>query len=467
MRAKLGNAVIPSEVEGSRVGALRFRRGIPRLRFAALGMTACCLAAAKASHAITLETVLQKTLEKNPAIAQAKSDVEQAAGRRLVFRSIAWPSARLNVPAGVQGGHRAGESTKGFGFARGAFGQPILNAAIAPSFRRGDVDVLIAQQQLNVTVTEQLHAARLAFYSALYNRALQTLREEQRQRLDQNVASQKQRYEAGLTDRSAFTGATVQARELDSQIESARRALKQAQLELALAMGDDPSQDLPEPEGDLEFSARTVDLKSETKTALEHRPDLQLARELVHAANQDQRIIEAGYYPAITANISGQYIPVTGIHREGSTRRTDDFISSETREGAGYTWRVIDSGMTTGAVRKARAAREINEVALQKLETNVSRELMRIRNDLLAIEARHNSLASAENAAEESTRTVEQNLSGGLASELEYRLTQNGYLETRSGLLSAAYFYNVAIAEWDRATGHYFQFSEDTPQNVH
>jgi len=65
---------------------------------------------------------------------------------------------------------------------------------------------------LNVAVTEQLHAARLAFYSALYNRALQTLREEQRQRLDENVASQKQRYEAGLTDRSGFTSATVEAR---------------------------------------------------------------------------------------------------------------------------------------------------------------------------------------------------------------------------------------------------------------
>jgi outer membrane protein TolC len=90
----------------------------------------------------------------------------------------------------------------------------------------------------------------------------------------------------------------------------------------------------------------------------------------------------------------------------------------------------------------------------------VGRELLRIHNELHAIEARHKSLASAENAAEESTQTVEQNLVGGLASQLEYRVTQNGYLETRSGLLSAVYFYNVALAEWDRATGRYFQFSE-------
>jgi outer membrane protein TolC len=420
-------------------------------------LTAGCI---QTSQAITLEAVLQTALEKNPAILQAKANVEQASGRRLVFRSIAWPSARLSVPAGAQGGHRAGESTTGFGFAQGALGQPIFNAAIPSSFRRGDVDLLIAQQQLNVAVTEQLHAARLAFYSALYNRALQTLREQQQRRLDENVASQKQRYEAGLTDRSAFTSATVDARELDSQVESARGGYKEARLNLALAMGENPAQSLPEPEGDLEFSPRTVDLESETKRALERRPDLRLARELVRAANEDQRIIEAGWYPVVTAYVAGHYLPVTGIHREGSTSRTNDFISSEVREGANYTWRVIDNGAVTGAVRKARAAREINEVALQKLEANVGRELLRIHNELHAIEARHKSLASAENAAEESTQTVEQNLVGGLASQLEYRVTQNGYLETRSGLLSAAYFYNVALAEWDRATGRYFQFSE-------
>src|SRR5438067_13393269 len=120
---------------------------------------------------VTLDKVLDTTLEKNPAIQQAKSNLEQAAGRRLVLRSIIWPNVKANVPAGVQGGDRAGStSTKIFGFARGSFTQPLINAAILPSLRRGDVGVLIAQQQLNLAVEEQLHAARLAFYGALYSR---------------------------------------------------------------------------------------------------------------------------------------------------------------------------------------------------------------------------------------------------------------------------------------------------------
>src|SRR2546430_17539449 len=102
---------------------------------------------------VTLDKVLNTTLEENPAIRQAKANLEQAAGRRLVLRSIVWPNLKVNVPAGVQGGHRAGEnSTKIFGFARGSFTQPLINAAIPPSLRRGDVDLLIAQQQLNLVV---------------------------------------------------------------------------------------------------------------------------------------------------------------------------------------------------------------------------------------------------------------------------------------------------------------------------
>jgi outer membrane protein len=420
--------------------------------------------------AITLETVLQTTLERNLAIQEAKSGVEEAAGRRLVLRSIIWPKVAMAVPAGVQGGHRAGEEGfKAFAFARGFFTQTLFDASVPPSIRRGDVEVLIAQQQLNVAVVQQLHQARLAFYAALYNRSLQSIREEQRRKLEDNVATQKNRYEAGLIDRTALTSATVEARELDSQIVSAQRAYAEARLQLAKSMGLDLSQNatLPEPEGDLTIAPIVIDVNSETTASLERRADLKLARLMVRAANEDQRIIEAGYYPAITGNVTGDYIPVTGIHREGSTSRTQDFISSEIRETASYTWHVVDNGKVWGAALRSRATREINELTYRKLEMEVPRELARIANNLKGIASREISIATASAAAQESAIAVQQNLVSGLVSPLEYRVTQNAFLETKSGLLEARYQHNLAVAEWDRATGRYFQFSDDTAQNVH
>jgi outer membrane protein TolC len=416
------------------------------------------------ARAITLREVLDTTLEKNPAIQEAKAGLEEAAGKRLVFRSVILPDFRVGVPAGVQAGHRAGESgVKGFGIGRAWLNQTLFDMAVPPSLRRGDVEVLIAEQQLNVTVVEQLHSARLAFYAALYNRSLESIRDEQRQKLEENVATQKNRFEAGLADKSAFTSATIEADELVRQIESAHRAYRGAQLKLADAMAIDPAQSsLPEPEGELEFVPMHVDLASETAAALQRRADLKLARLFANAANQDQRIIAAGYYPAVGGSIRGEYVPVTGIHRQESTSKTQDFIGSEIMERATYTWRVIDNGEVGGAVLKARAAREENELTCRKLEANVGRELSRIANNLQAIDARETSLADASVAAEDGARTVRENVASGLVSPLEYRITQNAFLKTKSGLLDAIYQHNLALAEWDRATGRYFQFSDES-----
>jgi len=432
-----------------------------RAKFAAAILSLSILPIA---HGITLDAVLNKTLENNPEIQRAKANLEAATGRRLVLRSIAWPNLRLNLPAGVQGGYRAGSTdTKLFGFVRGSLAQPLINAAIPPSFRRGDVEVLIAEQQLNLAVEQQLHTARLAYYSAAYNRELLSVREKQRAHLDENVASQSDRYRAGLVDRSAFTTATIEARELDPMVEASRRSYSAAQLQLAEVMGVSLSSNRVaiEPDGGLTFVPVIVDLNNETATALERRTDIKLARLLVRAANEDERIIAAGYYPSASGLIQADYIPVTGIHREGSTSRTQDFIGSEIREGAAYTWQVIDNGKVTGAVIKARKAREINEVELHKLEASVGRQLSQIQNDLKGSEARYQSFAAGTSNAEQTAAGIQQNLGSGLSSQLEYRLAEGSSLKARSGLLEANYLHNVAQAEWDRATGRYFQFAED------
>jgi len=426
--------------------------------------TSLFLSILSATHGITLDAVLNKTLENNPEIQRAKANLEIATGHRIVLRSLAWPNLRLNVPAGVQGGDRAGSTaTKIFGFVRGSLTQPLINTVIPPSFRRGDTEVLIAQQQLNLAVEEKLHAARLAFYSAVYNRELLSIREKQRTRLDENVASQNDRYQAGVVDRSAFTTATVQARELDPLVESSRRAYSAAQLQLAEFMGVSLSSNvtLPAPDGELSFTSVNIDLNSETAAAVDRRTDIKLARLLVRAANEDERIIAAGYYPSAYGIITADYIPVSGIHREGATTRTQDFLSSEIIEGAAYTWQVIDNGKVGGSVLRAHKAREINEIELHKLEAGVGRQLSQIQNDLTGIEARYNSFSSGTENAQQTAAAVQQNLGSGLASQLEYRVAEGGYLNTQTGLLEASYLNNIARAEWDRATGRYFQFAED------
>ena len=99
---------------------------------------------------------------------------------------------------------------------------------------------------------------------------------------------------------------------------------------------------------------------------------------------------------------------------------------------------------------------------MAKLEANVPRELARMENNLRAIAARHDSLSKAVEVAEKNVAVVEQSWQQGLASQLEFRTAETDLLATRGGILKAAYQQETTRAEWDRATGRYFQFSDDT-----
>lgn len=419
------------------------------------------------TQAITLEAALARTLENNPQIRAAKAGLEQASGRRLVLRATALPDIRVLTPGGVQGGKRAGEKeVQPFAFARGGLTQPLFNNGIPAAYRRGDIEVLLARQRLNLAVMAQLHTVRLAFYTAAYNRSMGTLAEAQRERLRRNSLAQADRYQAGQTDRGTMTVARLLEQQLQPRVEAARRLYDGALLTLAQTMGDDlgPGAKMPTADGEMHFTPLRVDAQAETRAALANRADLKLARLLVRAAGEDQRIIEAAYFPMLSATISGDYIPVSDIRRgsEGSARRSDDIISSELRTGVAYTWRVMDNGRVRGPAIQQRAAREINELVLEKLETEVPRELTRIENNLRAIAARQESLAKAVSVSEKNVIDVQNNFAAGLSSQLEYRTSESSFLETKAGLLDVALQQNLARAEWDRATGRYLQFSDET-----
>ncbi len=426
---------------------------------------------AASAPAITLETALQRTMDNNPVIQRARLDLEKASGRRLIFRSVALPNAGIGAVGGDQGGSRAGQkANQPFGFGYGGFTQPLFNAAIPASWRRGDIEVLIAQQQLNMAVVEQLHAVRVAFSTGVYNRSFRQLGLEERKHLQGISRTQKARYESGLTQRDAFIGAEMQTRELDPRIEAAERAYQGAALQLANVMGDDLTgrNPLPQLESELRYNPVPFDVAAATSAALDQRSDLKLARLLVRAAREDERIMEAAYYPAINATVDGDYIPVSGVRRQsdGSPHRTDDIVSSELREGAAYSWRVVDNGKVGGAVEQRRSSREINELLLRKLEANVPRDLARIHNNLEGIAKNYASLSRATAAAEQSTSTINENLAGGVSSQLEARLAENAALKIKTELLSLAYQQNLALAELDRVTGRYLQFSDARAKNM-
>ena len=86
---------------------------------------------------------------------------------------------------------------------------------------------------------------------------------------------------------------------------------------------------LPEPDGELQSIPMRVDVDSETAAAFTARADLKLARLFVRAANEDQRIIAADYYPRVAEAFQGNGSRSQEFIAKESTSKTQDFIGSE------------------------------------------------------------------------------------------------------------------------------------------
>src|ERR1035437_464494 len=235
------------------------------------------------TYDLTLEDCLAATFRQNPEIQRLRADVEGAVGTRLVYSSRALPNLSAEVSAGGRGGDlynplqiKTITNTNGSVFATNSAAQlypqpfslmtaessqPLIDVGIPPSLRRGKLEVVLAQQNLNREVTERLYEARVTFLEALYLRDLIALYDEIDQRLQRNVDSEQQRFDVGMGNEGAVKSARIQ--ELNQKLDLAdlrnryftaiTRLAELAGRDLRNATNAAPQLRLPKPVGALRY----------------------------------------------------------------------------------------------------------------------------------------------------------------------------------------------------------------------
>lgn len=420
---------------------------------------------ASAEHKpVTLAECYTQTLERNLDIQRQRAGVEQAAGVKTVFTARALPRASMSGSAGYSGGTLYGPGGP-FAVFQTEASQPIFDMGIPASLRRGRLEVIIAQQTLNRAVTEQLHATRLAFLRSLAARRLFDLHQQIETHLQANVRSAQQRFEAGMTSRQNVRQAEVQLLSLKPALSKAQRDYVNAVTDLDECLGSKPAAkgklQLPEPTGNLEYAALKIDMEKEGSRAIQRRPDLVLLRELIKAAAEEKRMVQAGYYPFVALTAFSQYFPETavfGVRPEIVSGQ--DARQSETRLGAAFTWQVIDAGKVRGASSRIESGRQTMEITLRRLEENVPRELRVLARTLETIDARLAALKKSAAESEEMLKLVEARVKLGEATQLDFLNAQTNLLSTQRGILLAVFENEAARAEFDRVTGRYLDFSD-------
>ncbi|MGO9245629.1 MAG: TolC family protein [Verrucomicrobiia bacterium] len=439
------------------------------------------------TYDLTLDDCLAATFRQYPEIQRLRVDVERAIGTKTIFRSRALPQLSTQVAIGLRGGnlYNSGQSktnaiTGGvttnnataiyptpFSTLAAEFSQPLIDVGIPPALRRGRLEVVIAQQNLNREVTDRLHEARTTFLRALYRRDLIALHEDIDQQLQANVQTEQQRLDVGTGSEAALKSAKIQELNLQLELSNLRGDYFAMVTRITELCGLNLSEDtkgsrqlwLPRPVGDLQYAPVTVDLPRESAYALENRADLKLLRALVDATAADRQSVQAGYFPFVSLVGSALLIPQDYL----LTRQTQIVVgqqteSTEGRAGVAMSWQVIDNGQVTGASRRIEATRQIYEVTLHKLEQNVPRELATVEGSLQNADARHAALAKSAAEAEENLKLIETRIALGQATQLDFLNAQSNLLSVRAGLADTMYSHEVARAELDRVTGRYLQF---------
>jgi outer membrane protein TolC len=411
------------------------------------------------TNSITLTQCFTEVLAHNDELARLRKDVERAVGTKIELRAADLAQINGELDGGIRGGSLYGH-TSDYAFALANFSQPVFNTGILATWRRGQSEVLVAQQRLNVAVSDRLQEVRSYYLRAQRLGQLIAVSEEIIQRLEGNVTSEQQRREVGTSGPRPVLQAKVQLLAAQADLTAFRREAFEMQTRLAETMGR-PMGQLPAVIGELPHETVAFDWSAQAQIALKRRADLKLLRALIKSAAEDKRIVDAGYFPYISLIASGLYIPgKKQVSQVTPIIQGQVALATEARYGGALTWQIVDNGSVTGASRQVAAVRQEYEISLRQLEQNIPRELARIGHSIEDANAQLTALNQSVTESAEQVRLVESRISVGQATQLDFSDAQRNLLAVRQGVVDALFQYDTALADLDGVTGRYLEFAE-------
>ena len=311
--------------------------------------------------------------------------------------------------------------------------------------------------------------ARVAFHTALYDRSLESLGRSQRERLDANMRSEEARYQAGTVDRGALAAATLQARELDPQIEEAQHAYGAAILQLATAMGGDLG---PGAQSAL-ARRRTRNFSRVNSAARRTRPPLHSSAAPISSSRGCSlgraAKMSASSRPVIIRGSSSRFSAATFprpelVAKPAPVPRSARTTSSPRKSARA---RATPGACSTTAksaapsLQRARAARD-QRTAIAEARARASAANWP-RCKIISARSRRVTIRSDRPWTWRKIISRRWRRAGSRVSRRNWNFAppKPALLATRRGLLDTAFQQNVALAEWDRATGRYFQFTDE------
>ena len=421
--------------------------------------------AAQRHPSVTLETALSIALKQNPDILKAVHEIERTRGHVVEIRAQALPSLQatgsynqyapelIGSGSASSGSNVIGSSST---FASGtqdkswriAFQvQQILYSGgkVKAAMKIADLTQDTSLQMLRETVATVVAKVRTQFYTAMLNRELITVAEESIVLLSDQLKDQENRFTAGTVPRFNVLQAEVELANARPDLIRAKNNLHISRLQLAKTLGLD-TDDEPEVVGTLRMIPREVNLSRALAAARDNRAILKAQQNTVAGDEQQIVVAKAGYKPSLTADVGYEVV---------NSRSSSDLakLTNGWYLGVNGTWAIFDGFATKGKVEQARASLASAKVSLadsvQQVELEVQKAYAQAKVSRQVIASQ----AKVVEQADEALRLAKERLNAGAGTQLDVLNARLALTKARTTQKQALSDYNVALAEYDRATG--------------
>jgi outer membrane protein len=404
---------------------------------------------------LTLDQSLQYALEHNFAIRQARQRLREQEGLIVEVKAAVLPNAALT----------AGYSRYDADLYDANPGQPsnYQNWQVALTVRQliysgGGVSAALdaarstrsaALLDLQATVNEVLLDVRTKYADVLLNRARITVQEQNVALLEEQLATTRNRFEAGSVSQFEVLRSEVALANAKPALIRARNAFRNAIEDLRAALGyqnELPSdlKKIPEFTGELVFTPVSYELESALAAARAKRPELQRLEQLAKARESGLVNARSGYKPELY--LTGGYMG----RKSGLSNAFSDTLDGWT-VGVEGSWAVFDGNRTRGKVAQARA--QLNQARLGLSEQTLAIEV-EVRRSLSSLQEAAELAGAAEKVveqADEALRLADVRYSNGAATQLDVLESRVALTEARLNRVEANYRHTVALAALRKA----------------
>ena len=421
--------------------------------------------AAQRHPSVTLETALSIALKQNPDILKAVHEIERTRGHVVEIRAQALPSLQatgsynqyapelIGSGSASSGSNVIGSSST---FASGtqdkswriAFQvQQILYSGgkVKAAMKIADLTQDTSLQMLRETVATVVAKVRTQFYTAMLNRELITVAEESIVLLTDQLKDQQNRFDAGTVPRFNVLQAEVALANARPNLIRAKNNFHISRLQLAKTLGLDTN-DEPDVSGTLRIIPREVNLSRALDAARRDRAILKAQKNTVASGEQQITVANAGYKPTLNANVGYEFV---------NSRSTTDLtkVTNGWYLGVNGTWAIFDGFQAKGQVMQGRASLASAKVSLTDSTHQVELEVQQAYAQAKVAREVIESQTKVVEQANEALRLAKERLSAGAGTQLDVLNAQVALTTARSTQKQALSDYNVALAEYDRATG--------------